>query len=355
MAGPGGTERFDEVLLLTGHAPRWPGRLSGEIAVPTYPAGYWEMPGRLGVVVVRGGALTAIDATLACTEGRGGRFAADPRRDGALRYVRSERDARQVTWVTRSGALMSAKTEVDAARWRALAGAVNANAPIPEGVPTRQVVESAALVIARETGARDRPRADDDPERWLEEDIRIARGQRAPDLVWARAQAWRLLYPALVRRYEGWQVGGGEPAEGWADFRALAADLERVAFGPPLANAEKVLALVRAGVLGFSSRSDLPPAELVVDAVLAPPGIAGIEDPLWDGLIRDGLVAVAAGRRGVDVDNDGTARIGGVRTEGLAVIGRATEDVVLGNDTLNRDLHTVLPRWAMMVARKGGG
>lgn len=349
------TTEADSVLLLTGHARRWPGQLPRDVAVPTYPAEYRKRPGGIGVVVVRGGALTAIDATLACTEGRGGGFQPEARRTGAVRYLPGAQDARRVTWVTRSGTLMSAKTELSDARRLALTRASGADSEIPDGVATREVVDSAARVIARESGARDRARADGDPERWLEEDILMARGLLPPDSQWARGQAWRLLYPALVRRHERWQVTGGKPDEGWADFLALAADLERLAFGPPLVNAEKVLALVRSGVLGFSTASDLPPADLTIDAVLAPPGIAGIEDPLWSGLLADGLVAVAGGRRGVDVDVDGTVLVDGSRREGLAAAGRATEDVILGNDTLNRDLHAVLPRWAMMVARKGGG
>ena len=44
---------------------------------------------------------------------------------------------------------------------------------------------------------------------------------------------------------------------------------------------------------------------------------------------------------------DPAVRVAG--QEHLSAVGRMTEDVVLGNDTLSRTLHDVIPRWASRV------
>ena len=59
------------------------------------------------------------------------------------------------------------------------------------------------------------------------------------------------------------------------------------------------------------------------------------------------------GRRGLDVAPDaGVIGPDGRRVPGLSVIGRATEDSVIGNDTLSRTLHPHADRWAARVVRR---
>ena len=41
----------------------------------------------------------------------------------------------------------------------------------------------------------------------------------------------------------------------------------------------------------------------------------------------------------------------GTRIRGLSALGRPTEDVVIGNDTLSRSLHSAADLWAERVAR----
>jgi diaminopimelate decarboxylase len=68
-------------------------------------------------------------------------------------------------------------------------------------------------------------------------------------------------------------------------------------------------------------------------------------------LVATGMLAGPQGRRGLAIDDDGTcldpAR---ERWEGLAALGRPTEDVTIGNDTLSRKLHGTTERWAARVA-----
>ena len=72
------TRSYDEVLLASGHASDWPGALRHGWASPlplvpgVFPVAELRdsVPDRDGVVVVRGAALTALDAVLALTQER---------------------------------------------------------------------------------------------------------------------------------------------------------------------------------------------------------------------------------------------------------------------------------------------
>jgi diaminopimelate decarboxylase len=120
--------------------------------------------------------------------------------------------------------------------------------------------------------------------------------------------------------------------------------MERLAFGPSLLNAAKLLALIRAGRVDVTGLRASPGAGgYEIDAVCPGPEVLGT--PL-DRLVRGGHARVADGRRGVVVEDDGTV------APGLAVIGRPTEDWVIGNDTLDRTLHHHTDRWARRVGTR---
>jgi diaminopimelate decarboxylase len=150
-------------------------------------------------------------------------------------------------------------------------------------------------------------------------------------------------------------------------FAALAVQMERVAFGPPAVNAAKLLALIAAGrvdlarVAGGQIRSREHMSviagargerrvDVVVDAVLPPPGALHCGGGLLERLVDDGHARIAAGGRGIEIDADGGCiAAGGHRSTGLSAIGRPTEDWVIGNDTLNRALHPHSDAWARRV------
>ena len=102
---------------------------------------------------------------------------------------------------------------------------------------------------------------------------------------------------------------------------------------------------------GFRWRAGLgPSADVVVDAVLPPPGVAQLPASLPGRLAAAQLVMSANQRRGVAIDPDGTCLAAdGSRHHGLAALGRPTEDVTIGNDTLNRSMHDTADRWAARV------
>ena len=177
----------------------------------------------------------------------------------------------------------------------------------------------------------------------IERSLAIGAGLAPPDTNWALGHAWRELYPAIVESLGGRALGD----EAWPAFARLAARMERLAFGPSPENAAKLLALIDSGrvdlrhVHGGPIRS---PVDAEIDTVLPGPQSRA---PVLDQLVQDGHVHVASGRRGITTDVDGSC------APGLAVIGRPTEDWVIGNDTLNRALHPQVDRWARRVAASG--
>jgi uncharacterized NAD(P)/FAD-binding protein YdhS len=362
-------------------------------------------------VAARGFALTFIDAALALTEGRGGTFAAldHPYR---LRYVSSGREPLLILPFSRTGRPMLAKpsrlpapaavlaeiARSGSQRLSGLQGAVDLHrdllpllastaaagydASIAAAGHHPSIVAAGHDVSGRSPGgcgahartlidwlagaAAGRPL----PTRWapaqeLDRSLAVGAGLAPADLAWALGHTWRALYPALVRTLSGDRLSAAE----WPAFRRLAGELERVSFGPPPINAAKLLALIDAGrvdlrhVAGGRLRSDALLASLssttgresvdiALDAVLPGPGASG-HGGLVGALIGDGHVRVAGGRRGLDVDPDGSARgADGLATPGLAAIGRPTEDSVIGNDTLNPRLHDVAERWARRVVAR---
>lgn len=345
---------FDEVLVVTGHAPTWAGRLpervGGVAVVPALPLPSLRARagGPVREVLVRGAALTAIDATLAFTVGQG---PGDPAR---------------ITWWSRTGRLMEAKP--DAAVQDRLRAALPAEGPSAraDGRPLDALVREAASLIAgpgvdEEWARLTAPVTSADETRdvtaaalrRLENSIAIAAGERPPDARWALGEAWRWLYSEVVGR--AGRHSDRHPA-GWEGYRAMAPELERLAFGPPLVNARIIRAqlasgqirVLAGGALEEAVRSVAPDA--LVDAVLAPPGLhRGVA--LWPELAARGLARTPAGSRGIEVD--GQARVigaDGAAVRGLSAAGRITEDFVIGNDTLTRTLHPGLDGWGARMA-----
>ncbi len=140
-----------------------------------------------------------------------------------------------------------------------------------------------------------------------------------PDAAWARGHVWRALYPAIVS-----QLGDqGLASADWPAFLRLAAERERVAFGPPAINAAKLLALIEARRIDLShlqgarladeagrtrirSEAGEQTVDVVIDAVLPGPGALG--DRLLGELVASGEARIATDRRGLDVAADGSCR-----------------------------------------------
>ena len=295
---------FDEVLLATGHAHDWPGALTPEdlpegvrLIRSPYPPHNLADIGPEDRVLVRGAALTFIDIIRAC-------------------------DPAVFIPVTRTGQLMTVKPDL---------GDLDATEILEEG--KRRILEVAdlpELVAVLEdvsTRLQDLAGRDDD--------------------AWGRGIAWRDMYTAIVERAS---FEGRDSLEG---FGELAREMERVAFGPPPESAEHLQHLIDTGKIdithlgrGREPLRDLA-AELgvtvVIDAIIPPPGV--VPGTLVADLVDAGHARIRPGTRGLEVEPDGTV----VGQTHLSAVGRMTEDVVLGNDTLSRTLHDVIPRWARRV------
>lgn len=399
-----GARSYDEVLLAVGHersvlgglARDWPH--AAALAPSVFPvlrslSTHHVAPG--GAVGVRGFALTFIDAALALTEGRGGSFETleHPYR---LRYASGDDDVRVILPFSRTGRAMLAKPgptvtartpalDEIAERGRSQILGLAQGADLPHDLRTILAANGAHALravgdarphqrddrraltrwlAAAAAGAQTHPPCD--PVDELERGLAVAAGVRPPDVPWALGHTWRTLYPAIVARLGGDAL----TARQWPEMRRLGAEMERIAFGPSPSNVAKLLALVEAGrvdlthVRGGYLRDDrgrtllcsaagARPVDVVVDAVLPGPGASSVSSEPLGGLLAAGCVAVAPGRRGLAVDDDGGCRdVDGCAASGLSAIGRATEDVIIGNDTLNRCLHPVADRWARKVIRR---
>lgn len=356
--------QFDEVLVATGHADSWPDALPAVTAgVPTrraYPVRQLADLSPGTTVLVRGASLSFLDVALTLSVERGGDFL---RRANGLVYLPSGREPAAIIPFSRSGRFMVVKpgpgeslstldlASITRAGDTALRLAESttaireilsdtarsylqaACAPIPD-----QKVFDAILAGTDATG---------DPVAELRQSVAVAEDRTPPDAQWAIGEAWRRLYPAIIWRTS---FGGRSDLPG---FHELSRRLERVAFGPPSRTSAELLALIDAGVVdtrlltrppedATAAVTDTRP-DVVVDAVLAPQGV--VPGTLAAGLVEDGLARVEPTGRGLAVDRAGT--VCGQRR--LAVVGRDTEDTVLGNDSLNRGLHDVIERWARRV------
>ena len=403
-------EPYDEVLIATGHASGWSDALTqvwrSSVSPMTTVFPVQEQLSRERVapgarVAVRGFALTCIDAAFALTEGRGGSFHAldHPWR---LRYERGPADILCLLPFTRSGRPMLSKPlpgllasvggigEITA-RGRERIRTLDAGLDLRVDLLPVLVDSAVASIQAVTSAGNDHVILDDvraDADHWLRgaldgsptrvdgndvvgqiaKSLDVGCGAAAPDMLWALGHAWRSLYPAIVDR-----VGGnGLTAVAWPGFVRLARELERIAFGPPAANAAKLLALVDAGIVDLThlhggrlvsvdGESELRSAatssrvDVVVDAVLPPAGIFGLSTAPLATLLDVGAVRTRRGRRGLDVLGDGSC-VGadGIATPGLAAIGRPTEDSTIGNDTLSRRMHPLAELWAERVVTRAG-
>jgi|GEM_PF-325045 len=196
----------------------------------------------------------------------------------------------------------------------------------------------------------------------MKQSYRVATGQVAVDESWALAESWRQLYSSVVKCVSH----GNLTEQSWVSFSRIAAEMERVAFGPPAENVGRILGLIETGIIDLSfvrakirqdsdgvylvgDRADQE-LDVVIDGVIAATGDHGADSVLGK-LINAGELCLMCPTTGVSVDASSRAiNSDGELVDGLSIIGRATEGCVLGNDTLSRKLHDYPERWASHIA-----
>ncbi len=296
-------------------------------------------------VAIRGFGLTAIDAILALTEGRGGIFRHDTA-TGRYRYEPSGAEPARIYPYCRTGLAMTPKPAL-------------AIEQAPSHLSPSMTLDSLRTYLAE---AGDRAPDQTPPARRATADglrhaVDISNGRAPLNRDAVIGHAWRHQYPAIVAAAQN-----GRFDACWSAFSRLSADMERTAFGPPVTNAARLSALVDAGIVDLTAvraptitptRNGFQLAcngfttdiDLAINAVLPAHGVDPNPSPLLADLLQAGALRLRHG--GVDIEPDGYA-VGttGCRTRGLAVIGRATHGSTIGNDTLSRTLHDHPRRWA---------
>lgn len=400
ITSSGKQRRFDEVLVTVGHEswrpPAGPTIPFQPLISSVFPCDKNLNPLKLpsaSRVAIRGFGLTFIDAVLALTEGRGGKFVESG--DGTVRkYQPSGQEPNCILPFSRSGRPMLAKPvaskmelparldEIWLAGSRAIA---NLPEPISSSVITEQLwpiilnTAAEALGLARGRTVASPEYGPSDIEAWfqkwtltefqpvdayhaMENSVRVAEGRALPDAGWALGESWRQLYPALVDAISYGRLS----AEAWPQFRPVAIEMERIAFGPPAENLKRLIALLDDGVVSLqcltaklsergltanngTQRCRVQP-DVIVNAVLPGPTDFDLQGPLGT-LLKRGTIRQLYGCYGVEVDESGTPiSEAGEEVEGLSLLGRNTEGCILGNDTLSRQLHHHPRLWAAKVA-----
>ncbi len=331
-------------------------------------------------VGVRGQSLTFIDACLALTVGRGGTY--ELTEDYHYRYQPGGNEPRVIVPYSRTGRLMLPKPKFDSEEVIPTTASI-LECAVENLNKLRDLTSESFLSLVCETSdallrsyavssGRERI-ADGTTRRWysrwsapvtpaqwrlrLSEAYQTAVGRRRLDAGWALGEVWRRLYPAIVAKmsHHHWTPT-------FPDFKVISAELERIAFGPPAENMGKLLALVDAGVLctefwgkaskvrrnkglAIETQGRSQPVDCLIDAVL-PSGSQTARSELCDEMLaainplysrtEDSLVTTEAGQL-LSGDHQ--------PLEGLYVLGRATEGLIIGHDTLNRQLHQEPDNW----------
>jgi FAD-NAD(P)-binding len=388
-------------------------------------------------VAMLGIGLTFIDAVLELTEGRGGRF--ERGTGGALAYTRSGAEPRVVFPYSRTGLPMTPKAHdlplharpltffthdaLAELRRRTPGGRLDFERdlwPLFElemelhyyrvvfgGGDARQELEACGndaramrrVIDAYLQGHPEQPPFDYRPvidpvgerrfesaaefdafvARYMEEEIARARAGLAGDGLKSAIDIWYEVRTVLGGFL---QFGGLTPESHRKLLEQHYPRLKRVAFGPPIINIEKLLALARAGLLDFSVAQsprvltdessgrfelrcdDIPGAhaqvEILVDARYPATDIPRDATPLYRNLHRRGMVRAfenrpatsdgSAYRPGaIDMTEEARFVIGeaGTGNEDIAVIGIPTEGNLVGNLTVARDKYAGV--WAAEV------
>lgn len=387
-----GYHGFDEVLLAVGHegwrGTATDGRQMGSFDIShVYPTDVQlslAMAPARSYVALRGIGLTAIDAILALTEGRGGVFRPGQK---AWHYQTSGNEPARIYPYSRSGRPMLSKPmarQMSVSNleemWEYHSGRLAALAHLrPLGFsdeiwPLVEAAAEAALQAVGGSGAAEWFKSwlhccpsGDELRNQISASVEVATGKKEPDAAWAMGEAWRRLYPTLV----GLISHDGLTKGSWPHFRTLAAEMERIAFGPPLENCRKFLSLVDCGLVdleflqgnvashesGFRElRTNCGCRTVRIDrhinAVLPSPASSNPHGPLRSLAQRGKLVPHASGC-GYRIDRLGRpVTATGQTLCGVTLVGRPTEGAVLGNDTLNSELHDGPSRWARNIVEQ---
>jgi hypothetical protein len=340
-------------------------------------------------VAMLGIGLTFIDALLELTEGRGGRFVRGG--DGALAYERSGGEPAVVFPFSRTGLPMTPKARdlpkvprpltfvtpavLENLRRTKSDGKLDFDGDVLPLV--EREMEAEYRRVAGDAGAHFDCRMVVEPHidgvaDYLEREIERARVGQSHDPVKAAISLWSEIRTAIgtVLRF-----GGFTPESHRKLVEYYFPRFKRVTFGPPIVNAEKLLALVKAGVVDFSvSRNprivtneqlgcfeirgehEVRDADVLIDARYPKTDVARDAAPLMRNLQRRGIIRPFRNRSyapgAIDMNEGAQFVIGanGLPNEDIAVVGIPTEGNLVGNLSVTRDPYAAV--WAAEVMRQ---
>ncbi|WP_168566088.1 FAD/NAD(P)-binding protein [Crateriforma spongiae] len=364
---------FDEVVLATGHEGlranvdlpptddhtpvRFVYPVQDSLCRSCIPAG--------SRVAVRGFGLTAIDAVLSLTEGRGGKFLDN----GFLpSYIPSMLEPEQISLHSRSGRPMLAKPTrkvepVDRTFYQPFQAALSALQKQRGEIRFNQhlwpILTDAAAGLMSASG-QDCSACDIDhwyrgwsryrmdaasAQHHMFQSVCVSYAKRPINEAYAIGETWRRLYPQLVQLVS---FGGLEPGQ-YQTFHKVAMEMEKIAFGPPARSVAKMVRLIKSRHVRIAEETEPPVGvDSVIDAVIAGPSQANQSGPVRS-LLQQGHLHQDEETGGIRIHRDGAA----VNSpDGLAIFGRATEGWILGNDTLSRTLHDQIESWSQTIASR---
>jgi uncharacterized NAD(P)/FAD-binding protein YdhS len=339
-AANGGEVDVDKILLATGHqrndVPR------DETFIPfVYPVTETMRAVPAGArVAMLGIGLTFIDAVLELTEGRGGRF------DGGT-YVRSGNEPALIFPYSRTGLPMTPKPNDLPPERRQLRFVTDeALAALRSRGPVDFERDVVPLIDQELEGFDWRAAIEpdvDDVTRYMEEAIASAKREVTPISLW---------YEIRTALNDVLRFGGFTPESHRALVEHYFPRFKRVVFGPPVINAEKILALTKAGVIDFrySRARRIDGVDVLIDARFPKTDITRDASPLYRNLCRRGTIRpfrngdYAPGAIDMTPGTQYVIGADGDVHENIAVIGIPTEGNFVGNLTIGRD--SFAARWA---------
>ncbi|MEX2351366.1 MAG: FAD/NAD(P)-binding protein [Balneolaceae bacterium] len=442
---PRQTDRYDHVLLATGHPRHRESKQElifqsfahehGKVGyIPfVYPAEtVFSNVSPNCSVAIKGMGLTFVDAVLALTEGKGGRFERDSKTDTLL-YKPSGDEPKAIFPFSRSGLPMIPRRSVPHENNELLFFNSSAlqrcesnkkfdfkqqiwpllrqdmiyayydiaikNAGYPEGLSGCDVFEDVEHVIA-EYHKKESSEIRFDVESFLnplkETDLekcntyhqyidslysgylQEARKGELNSPLAAVTAVWRKASSLYCEVY----AFGGLTPDSHRDFDcSVRGKLNRVTFGPPVKNAEKLYALMESGILNFDAARNPElvldeksglfvlvtrfggtryPVQCLVDARIPKVSLVDDPGPLFRNLLNRGLITIYENKSGKEVYQPGAVNIthhgfvigkNGAVNRGIALTGTPTEGITFDNDTLSRDRNNFVDRWAECISR----
>lgn len=341
-----------------------------------------------GTVAIRGLGLSTFDVLRALSMGQGGRFG----RDG---YQASGREPDRILPFSLDGKPPFPKPETAShdkvfapttGETAAFSKAI-AHANLADPDTARQLINDALVPVVRRVlrhdGAGDAtlcqdwlstewdsPGAQetDGPYTTLATGIELATGKRSPTIGYAIGQIWRKWQNELRTGFNPNQ-SAPETAKALIDFDE---GLKRYSYGPPVASARELKALIDAGLVdldlaadpeirtvkgGWSIRKNdaLADVSVMINAVLPSPNLSDVTATLVSDLLADGTLApLAEGLAAMTASDGSVVGADGTASPGLCLLGRLALGSVIAPDSLHDCFGAASRRWARGVLRRMG-